>query len=122
MSYNTVVNPISTATSKGKNNIVMQVNRTKENETLYYLADAGLLVIATREKKLYYMHGDTAEFMYKKLAVDTEKRKRCDDAYMIRLLNFFYKEIDESSKLYDSMAALETILDKLEQDAPGKGK
>lgn len=122
MSYNTVVNPIRTATSKGKNNIVMQVNRTKENETLYYLADAGLLVIVTREKKLHYIHGDTADFLYKRLSVDTEKRKRCDDAHMIRLLNFFYKEIDQAADTLETLAALEEILDKLEQDVPGKGK
>ena len=113
---NTVINPLA------KTKVYMRINRTKEDETLYFLAEAALLVIATREKKLYYVHGDTAEFLYKKLAVDTEKRKKCEDDYMKRMLTFFHKQIDETADSLESLAGLEKILDKLEQDSPEKSK
>ena len=106
---NTVINPLT------KTKVYMLVNRTKEDETLYFLPQATLLTIVTREKKIHYIHGETAEFLYKKLSVDTEKRKKCEGIYMTRMLTFFHKQIDEASSLpIESMAGIEMILDKLE--------
>lgn len=106
---NTVINPLT------KTKMHMLVNRTKEDETLYFLPQASLLVIVPREKKVHYIHGETAEFLYTKLSVDTEKRKKCEGMYMTRMLTFFHKQIDEASSLpMESMAGIELILDKLE--------
>lgn len=105
---NTVINPLAKA------KIYLRVNRTKENETLYFLPEASLLVIFTSEKVLHYIHGTTAEFLYKKLRYDEEKKKDCKN--MKQLLEYFYKTIDKESGLpFESMAGLEAVLDRLDK-------
>jgi hypothetical protein len=104
---NTVINPLA------KTKIYLRMNRTKENETLYFLPEASLLIICTSEKVLHYIHGTTAEFLYNKLKCDVEKKKDCKP--MKKMLEYFHRTIDEaSSRPFDSMAGLEEIIDKLD--------
>lgn len=105
-----VKNPLVTANSTTASKAFFMVNTTKEGETLYFLPDAPLLVIVSSDKKaLHFVHGDTAEFLYKRLAIAEYKKKYCKNVK--RMMEFFYKKIDESSAAFHSMAALEEIIE-----------
>lgn len=102
-------------TSKGKVNY-MRVNRTKDNETLYFIEEASLLVFIQgndKDMKLHYVYGEIAGILYTKLGVDLEKRKLFKNVK--KLLTFLHSRLDMNSTLpLESMAGLEEILDKIE--------
>lgn len=99
------------------------VNRTKEGETLYYMPQAELLYIVPPEKKgAHFIYGSSAAFVYQKLAADTTKKVVYRDLYWKRFLMYLIDEIDRNSGApFETMAALEVILEKITGPASQKG-